>query len=103
MRGVVDNLVVEAFAPDGTNQPLDMAILPWRMRRSEMVAYTHGPQSVAENSAISAVVVTNDETRNGRVPWERLTHLLREPKVIKWSGLCVPCEMKSVFERLYQG
>jgi len=70
--------MVEALAPDGTNQSLDVAILPGRTRRSWSVADAHGAQPPPEYDTIHTITVT-DQIPRRLIPGECLGYLPRNP------------------------
>ena len=47
--------MVETFASDRSDQPLDTTILPWRARRGLPVANAHGLQATGDRGAIRGV------------------------------------------------
>ena len=59
--------MVEAFAPDRTDQPFDMPVLPGRMRFGRRIANAHGAQLAAARHAIGAVIVADEQIGDGLV------------------------------------
>ena len=66
--------VVQAFAPDRANEPLDVSVLPGRACRSWMIAYTHRMNAPSVHRPERTVAVTDYMTRRfapgkGSVTW----------------------------------
>src|SRR6184192_3524553 len=55
--------MVDALAPDRSNQPFGEAVLPRRAWGDRLVADAHGAQSVRDGSAIDAIPITDQVTR----------------------------------------
>src|SRR5438128_1947597 len=55
--------MVDAFAPDRSNQPFGEAVLPRRAWGDGLVADAHGAQSVRDGSAIDAIPITDHVAR----------------------------------------
>jgi len=55
--------VVEAFAPDRANEPLDLSVLPGRACRSWTIAYTHRMNAPGVRRPERTVAVTDQMTR----------------------------------------
>jgi hypothetical protein len=49
--------MVEAFPSDRANQPLIIAILPWRLWRCRLIPNTHHPNAPGEGLAVGAVPI----------------------------------------------
>jgi len=73
-----DHDMVEAFPPDRADQPLDMAVLPWRARRGWSVADAHGLESPRDDGAVGCIAIT-DEVSRCFIPRECLGDLPRDP------------------------
>jgi hypothetical protein len=54
-----DHDMVKAFPSDRPNQPLTIAILPWRPRRSRPIPNTHRTKTPNENLAINAIPIAD--------------------------------------------
>jgi hypothetical protein len=63
MRLAEDNDVVQALAPDRSDQPLGKAILPRRPRRGWPIPNAHRPKAADEDVTVDGVTVTNDVSR----------------------------------------
>src|SRR6266481_9813635 len=63
--------VVETFPSDGSDQSLDVRVLPRRSGSGRLVPNAHGAQPLPEDQAIRSVPVPNKITRR-TVPRERL-------------------------------
>lgn len=50
--------MVEAL-PDGTGQPLSMAVLPWRARGGRSVPNPQGSQPIGDDSAIGTISIAD--------------------------------------------
>lgn len=65
--------VVERFATDRLDEPLDMAILPRRPRRGRMIVDLHRTNAACVRWTEGAVAVSNQVTRRF-VPRESISH-----------------------------
>jgi hypothetical protein len=54
-----DHDMVKAFPSDRPNQPLTIAILPWRPRRSRPIPNTHRTKTPNENLAINVIPIAD--------------------------------------------
>ena len=73
-----NNDVVQAFSPDGPDDPLDVRILPRRAWGSQHFIDTHSLHPSSEVVPVNPVTVTQQITR-GCVPRKRFDELLRCP------------------------
>src|SRR5258708_7836729 len=73
-----DNDVVQALAPDRSDQPFGKAILPRRGWRGRLVPDPHGAQSARNDAAIDPVSIA-DEVARGLVPGKCLRYLMCNP------------------------
>src|SRR5262245_19312528 len=55
--------MVDALAPDRSDQPFGEAVLPRRAWRDRLVTDAHGPQSVRDSSAVDAIPITDQVAR----------------------------------------
>src|SRR5260370_30108568 len=78
MRLTEHNDVVQAFAPDRSDEPLDMSVLPGRVRRNWMITDAHGANASGVGCPERAVAITNQITWSF-VPREGFGHLTRDP------------------------
>jgi hypothetical protein len=78
MGFVPDDHVVEALAPDRTDDALDITVLPRRSRGRGAVANAHRSHSSLEHLPIGTVVIS-DEILRRRVPREGFGDLQRQP------------------------
>src|SRR3984893_1815797 len=78
MRLAKDNHMVDALAPDRSDQPFGKAVLPGRGWRGRPVPDAHGAQSARHNAAIDAIPVADHVTRSF-IPRECLCDLARNP------------------------
>src|SRR5208282_3285664 len=84
LRFVEHDQVIEAFAPNRSDEPFDVAILPWRAGRGRMIADLHCPNAMRVGWAESPVAVTNQMTRRF-IPGESVSHLPSDP-LGSWIG-----------------
>src|SRR6476620_5304798 len=78
MRLAQDNHMIDALAPDRSDQPFGKAILPRRGWRGRLVPDAHGAQSACDDRTIDAIPVADHVARsfiprNASVIW-RATH-----------------------------
>src|SRR5258708_36530692 len=66
-----DHNMVEALAPDRSDEPFDMAILPRRARCGRMVTDSQGPQSAMDDCTVRPDAIPKEIAR-GLLPGERL-------------------------------
>ena len=52
--------MIKTFAPDRTDQPFSMSILPWRSRRRWLVTYAHGANASGKDFAIGPITIANE-------------------------------------------
>src|SRR6185295_15138313 len=52
-----DHDMIDAFPSDRADQPFGIGILPWRPRRSWLIANTHGAQASGENLTIDLISI----------------------------------------------
>src|ERR1700704_3642448 len=78
MRLAEDNDVVQALAPDRSDQPLGKAILPRRSWCGRLVPDAHGAQSARDNAAIDLVPIA-DEIVRSFIPRKGLRYLTCNP------------------------
>lgn len=76
VRHADDDGVVEAFAPDRSDKAFGMTVLPGRMRPNRLVTDAHRPQTPAEDLAVSAVVVAQQD--DARIVPRRKPRLLTQ-------------------------
>ena len=73
-----DNDVVQAFAPNGTDEPFDIGILPRALRCSQDFVNAHPFRRLAEFLSVRAVAVAQEIPRR-TIPRESLEKLTRRP------------------------
>jgi hypothetical protein len=73
-----DHNVVEALAPDRSDEPFNMAILPRRAWRGRMVPNPHGLQSATDDCPVRPVAIPKQMARC-LIPGECLGDLVRDP------------------------
>ena len=73
-----DHNMVEALAPDRSDEPFDMAILPRRAWCARMVTNPHGSQSAMDDCPLKPVAIPKEIAR-GLIPGECLGELARDP------------------------
>src|SRR6195256_193523 len=78
MRLAEDNDVVQALAPDRSDQSLGNAILPRRGWCNWLVSDTHGAQSACDNGAVDPIAIA-DEVARSLIPRKCLYDLARNP------------------------
>src|ERR1700693_3384149 len=59
-----DNDVVQALAPDRSDQPFSKAVLPGRGWRGRLVPDAHGAQSVCDDAAIDPIPIADEVARS---------------------------------------
>src|SRR5262249_3772859 len=64
-----DDEMIEALAPDRSDQPFSEAILPRCTWCDGLVPYAHGTQTAGDNGAVDAIPIANNVVR-GLVPRE---------------------------------
>src|ERR1700726_3791468 len=64
MRLAEDNDVVQALAPDRSDQPFGKAILPGRGWCNWLISDAHGAKSACDNGAVDPIAVTDHGTRS---------------------------------------
>ena len=72
------NDMVEAFASDRTDQPLNVTVLPRRPRRDRSISNSHSSQSARDRDTIGGVTVS-DEVAWRLIPRERFCDLSGDP------------------------
>ena len=70
--------VIEAFASNRADQPLDVAVLPWRARRYRMIADAHRTDPMAVNWTERVIAVAYQMPRRF-IPRKSVGHLSRNP------------------------
>jgi hypothetical protein len=78
MRLAQDDEMVDALAPDRSDQPFGKAILPRRGWRSRLVPDAHGAQSACDDGAVDPIPIAN-EVLWGIIPRKCLRYLTRNP------------------------
>ena len=96
MRLAQHDEMVDALAPDRTDQPFGEAILPGRSRRNGLVPYTHGPQPTCDDGAVDPIPVP-DEILRGIIPRKRLGYLTRNPFRCRVCRDVDPDEVSAVY------
>src|ERR1700676_3854472 len=64
MRLAKDNDVVQALAPDRSDQPLGKAILPGRGWCNWLISDAHGAKSACDNGAVNPIAVPDHVARS---------------------------------------
>ncbi len=59
-----DHNMVETLAPDRSDEPFDMAILPGRVWRNRVVTDPHGMQSATDDCPVRPVAIPKEITRH---------------------------------------
>ncbi len=75
MAFVQDDDMIETFAPDRTDNALDVRRLPGRARRGQHFRGPHTSQALQRGPPIDAVAIA-DHVKRRRIPWKRLDDLL---------------------------
>ena len=70
--------MIKTFAPDRTDQPFSMSILPWRSRRRWPVTYAHRANASGKDFAIGPIPIAN-EILWWVLPAKRFGELPRNP------------------------
>src|SRR3979411_3186629 len=78
MRLAEDNDVVQAIAPDRSDQSLGNAILPRRGWCNWLVSDAHGAKSACDNGAVDPIAIA-DEVARSLIPRKCLYDLARNP------------------------
>src|ERR1700687_1961131 len=78
MRLAEDNDVVQALAPDRSDQPLGKAILPGRGWSNWLISDTHGAKSACDNRAVDPIAVP-DHIARSPIPRKSLDDLTYNP------------------------
>src|SRR5450631_3468530 len=73
-----DNDVVQALAPDRSDQPFGKAILPGRGWRGRLVPDAHGAQSACDDAAIDPIPIA-DEVARSLIPRKCFRYLTCNP------------------------
>ncbi len=73
-----DDDMVETFAPDRTDDSLDVGRLPGRARCGQHFRDPHASQALPRGLAIDAVAIADHVARR-RIPWKRFGDLLGDP------------------------
>src|SRR5687768_15281161 len=82
--GLVEhNQVIQAFATNGADHPLDVGPLPWRAWRRQYLFDAHRLDLLNEVMAEDAVPIAQQITR-GTVPRERLPEFA-ERSILQWD------------------
>ena len=78
LRFVEHGQVIEAFAPNRSDEALDLAVLPGRARRGRMIADPHCPNAMGVRWAEGPVTVAKQVTWRF-VPRKDVSHLPSDP------------------------
>src|SRR4030088_3572688 len=78
MRLAQDNHMIDALAPDRSNQPFGKAILPRRGWCNGLVPDAHGTQSARDDNAVDSIPIS-DHIARSHVPGKRLGYLTCNP------------------------
>ena len=78
MRLAQDNQMIDALAPDRSDQPFGKAILPRRGWCSGLVPDAHGTQSARDDNAIDSIPIS-DHIARSHVPGKSLGYLTCNP------------------------
>src|SRR6266478_1083806 len=70
--------VVERFAADGSDEPLNVAVLPRRAWCGRVISDPHRTNATGVRRTERAIAVANQVTRRF-VPWKRVRHLTCDP------------------------
>src|SRR6202166_5239534 len=73
-----DNDVVQALAPDRSDQPLCKAILPGRGWCNWLISDAHGAKSASDNGAVDPIAIPNHIARSP-IPRKSLGDLACDP------------------------
>ena len=73
--------MIEALAPDRSDQPFGKTVLPRRRWCDGFVANAHGVQSACNDGAIDAIPIADEVTRR-LIPGECLRYLARDPSAV---------------------
>ena len=75
-----DDEMIEALAPDRSDQPFGKTVLPRRRRCDGLVAYAHGENSMPGDIAIDAIAIP-DQVARRLIPRECLRYLARRSTI----------------------
>ena len=78
MRFVENDHLIQAFSPDGADQPFNVRRLPRRSEGRSNLLDAHVPDTLANIMAVDRVTITYEILR-GFIPRERFGQLLRHP------------------------
>src|SRR5450631_1131014 len=78
MHFAQDNHMIDALAPDRSDQPFGKAILPRRGWRDRLVPDAHGAKSACDNAPIDPIPIA-DEVVRSLIPRKRLRYLTCNP------------------------
>jgi hypothetical protein len=78
MRFAQDDDMINALAPDRSDQPFGKAILPRRDWCRRLVPDAHGAQSACDDGAVDPIPIANEVLR-GIISRKRLRYLTRNP------------------------
>ena len=73
-----DDEMIEALAPDRSDQPFGKTVLPRRRWCDGFVPNAHGVQSACDDGAIDAIPIA-DEVKRSLIPRECFRYLMRDP------------------------
>src|ERR1700736_3446472 len=73
-----NNDVIQALAPDRSDQPLGKAILPWRGWCNWLISDAHGAKSACDNGAVDPIAIA-DEVARSLIPRKCLYDLAHNP------------------------
>jgi len=79
LRFVEHDQVIESFATDRSNEPLDVGVLPRRAWRRRMIADPHCPNAAGVGWTEGPIAVTNQVMRCF-VPGKGISHLTGDPR-----------------------
>jgi len=68
MSGIQDEELVQALAPECTNQPLHIRILPRTTGRDVQFLHSQSPDALSKNSPVNRIAITQEEPRRGLRP-----------------------------------
>ena len=78
MRLAQDNHMIDALAPDRSDQPFGKAILPRRAWCSGLVPDAHGTQSARDDNAVDSIPIS-DHIARSHLPGKSLGYLTCNP------------------------
>src|SRR6202171_444400 len=78
MRLAQDNHMIDALAPDRSDQPFGKAILPRRSWYNGLVPDAHGTQAARDDNAVDSIPIS-DHIARSHLPGKRLGYLTCNP------------------------